>query len=79
MPSEANGVEQFMDPSSTNIAHELTYRNLNLYRQLEKDLLALEDFANYAWEFGRLGVGKQGIENCQRVKFTKLVILLPNW
>jgi len=58
MPLEANGVEQFMGPSSTNIAHELTYRYLNLYRQLEKDLMALEDFANYAWKFGRLRVGK---------------------
>ena len=56
IPMEANGFDSFVGRSDTNIAHELTYRNLNLYRQLEKDLLTLDDFANYAWVVARLKI-----------------------
>ncbi len=57
---EANGIEPFMGPSGTNVAHELTYRNRRIYRQLEKDLMALDDTANYAWVVARLKIGKIG-------------------
>ena len=53
-----NGFISFLCSKDTNTTQEKDkFRNLKLYTQLEKDLIACEDFANYAWAVARLKIG----------------------
>ena len=46
-------IDDFVCHSNTNIT-----QNLTLLMRLDKDLIAIEDFANFAWAIGRIKLGK---------------------
>lgn len=50
--SYATGFLASMCPNSTNITQRMTILN-----RLEKDLIAIEDFATYAWVVARIKIG----------------------